>query len=82
MTITAGLAAYPIDTIRRRMMMRSGEAIKYKGSIDCFMQVLQNEGAIALMNGAGVSILKGVAGAVTFVGYDKLKNLYIAWRHG
>lgn len=34
-TIGAGLASYPIDTIRRRMMMTSGEAVKYAGSIDC-----------------------------------------------
>ena len=29
-TITAGLMSYPIDTIRRRMMMTSGAAVKYK----------------------------------------------------
>ena len=29
-TITAGLMSYPIDTIRRRMMMTSGSAVKYK----------------------------------------------------
>jgi len=34
-TVTAGLMSYPIDTIRRRMMMTSGQAVKYKGSIDC-----------------------------------------------
>merc|ERR1711987_33784 len=28
-TITAGLMSYPIDTIRRRMMMTSGSAVKY-----------------------------------------------------
>ena len=34
-TVLAGLASYPIDTIRRRMMMTSGEAVKYSGSLDC-----------------------------------------------
>ena len=29
-TTVSGLASYPIDTIRRRMMMTSGEAVKYK----------------------------------------------------
>merc|ERR1712147_438854 len=33
-TVTAGLMSYPIDTIRRRMMMTSGgSGVKYKGSI-------------------------------------------------
>merc|ERR1711982_22450 len=39
-TVTAGLMSYPIDTIRRRMMMTSGGGVKYKGSIDCGMQIL------------------------------------------
>lgn len=34
-TLTAGLASYPLDTIRRRMMMTSGADYKYKGSFDC-----------------------------------------------
>merc|ERR1712004_956718 len=28
-TVTSGLISYPIDTIRRRMMMTSGQAVKY-----------------------------------------------------
>ena len=52
-TISAGLVSYPIDTIRRRMMMTSGEAVKYKGSIDCTIQILKKEGPMSLMKGAG-----------------------------
>merc|ERR1712167_294967 len=29
-TIVSGLMSYPIDTIRRRMMMTSGAAVKYR----------------------------------------------------
>merc|ERR1740128_327202 len=39
-TVSAGLASYPIDTVRRRMMMTSGTAVKYNGSIDCTKQVI------------------------------------------
>merc|ERR1711963_786790 len=56
-TVTAGLMSYPIDTVRRRMMMTSGQAVKYKGSMDCFVQVLKNEGFLSLMKGAGANIL-------------------------
>lgn len=52
-TITSGLISYPIDTVRRRMMMTSGEAVKYKGSLDCAVQVVKSEGFMALMKGAG-----------------------------
>lgn len=38
-TVTAGLMSYPIDTIRRRMMMTSGTGVKYNGALDCAGQV-------------------------------------------
>merc|ERR1712018_298131 len=57
-TITAGLMSYPIDTIRRRMMMTSGGGVKYKGSIDCGIQILKNEGFMSMMKGAGANILR------------------------
>jgi solute carrier family 25 (adenine nucleotide translocator) protein 4/5/6/31 len=41
-TVGAGLASYPIDTIRRRMMMTSGEGEKFSGSIDCARKILAN----------------------------------------
>ncbi len=33
-TTIGELVSYPVDTIRRRMMMTSGEAVKYKGSME------------------------------------------------
>jgi len=81
-TISAGLVSYPIDTIRRRMMMTSGQAVKYKGSFDCFIQILKQEGPMSLMKGAGANILRGVAGAGVLAGFDKFKELYIGWRLG
>lgn len=79
-TVSAGLASYPIDTIRRRMMMTSGQAVKYKGSMDCTVQILKNEGAMSLMKGAGANILRGMAGAGVLAGFDKFKELYISFR--
>jgi solute carrier family 25 (adenine nucleotide translocator) protein 4/5/6/31 len=81
-TVSAGLVSYPIDTIRRRMMMTSGEAVKYKGSFDCAVQILKNEGAMSFMKGAGANILRGVAGAGVLAGFDKFQSLYIQWRLG
>jgi solute carrier family 25 (adenine nucleotide translocator) protein 4/5/6/31 len=79
-TVTAGLMSYPIDTIRRRMMMTSGQAVKYKNSLDCAAQVLKNEGFMSLMKGAGANVLRGVAGAGVLAGFDKFKELYVAFR--
>lgn len=81
-TISAGLVSYPIDTIRRRMMMTSGEAVKYKGSIDCTLKIVRGEGFMSLMKGAGANILRGVAGAGVLAGFDSFKEAYITWRLG
>merc|ERR1712032_1360628 len=81
-TVLAGLASYPIDTIRRRMMMRSGEGVKYNGSIDCAMQILKNEGFTAYFRGAGANILRGVAGAGVLAGFDTLSDAYVKSVYG
>jgi solute carrier family 25 (adenine nucleotide translocator) protein 4/5/6/31 len=81
-TIVAGLASYPLDTVRRRMMMTSGEAVKYNSSFDCAKQIIAKEGVASLFNGAGANILRGIAGAGVLSGFDKLQEVYIAWRVG
>jgi len=81
-TVTAGLCSYPIDTIRRRMMMTSGEAVKYSGSIDCTVQVLKGEGVLSFYKGAGANILRGMAGAGVLAGFDKFKQLYVNLKNG
>jgi len=78
-TVTAGLISYPLDTIRRRMMMTSGEAVKYKGSVDCGRQILANEGVGAFFKGAGANILRGLAGAGVLAGFDEMRSLYIKY---
>jgi len=79
-TIVAGLASYPLDTVRRRMMMTSGEAVKYKNSWDCTAQIVKNEGTKSLFKGAGANILRGIAGAGVLSGFDKFKEIYMAFR--
>merc|ERR1712165_649618 len=81
-TIVSGLASYPIDTIRRRMMMTSGGGVKYKGSIDCGTQILKNEGFMSMMKGAGANVLRGVAGAGVLAGFDVVSAAYIRFRTG
>lgn len=81
-TIAAGLASYPLDTIRRRMMMTSGEAVKYKSSFDCGKQIVVKEGVKSLFKGAGANILRGIAGAGVLSGFDKIQEVYVNWRLG
>ena len=75
--LTASLICYPMDTIKRRMMMTSGEAMKYKNSMDCCAQILKIEGFMAMMKGASMHIIRSVTSAGVLVGLDILKNIYI-----
>jgi solute carrier family 25 (adenine nucleotide translocator) protein 4/5/6/31 len=81
-TVVAGLLSYPLDTIRRRLMMTSGKhAGKYKNSIDCTQKILREEGVKAMYKGAGSNILRGLAGALVLVGFDYCKNFYLEWKY-
>jgi len=81
-TVVAGLASYPIDTIRRRMMMTSGQAVKYKSSIDAAQQIMAKEGFKSFFKGAGANILRAVAGAGVLAGYDKLQLVVFGKKYG
>jgi len=81
-TIGAGLASYPIDTIRRRMMMTSGEAVKYKSSMHAASEIIKKEGTASLFKGAGANILRAVAGAGVLAGYDQLQLLAFGQTYG
>jgi hypothetical protein len=76
-TTGAGIASYPLDTIRRRMMMTSGEKVHYKNMLDAGAQIVKTEGAASLFKGAGANILRGVAGAGVLSMYDKLQAILL-----
>jgi hypothetical protein len=80
-TTGAALVSYPLDTVRRRMMMTSGSGQKYKGFVDAGRQIVAKEGARSLFAGAGANILRGVAGALVLSLYDKyvLGRRSITW---
>jgi solute carrier family 25 (adenine nucleotide translocator) protein 4/5/6/31 len=72
-TTGAGIASYPLDTVRRRMMMTSGEAVKYDSSLHAFRTIVAQEGVKSLFKGAGANILRGVAGAGVLSIYDQVQ---------
>lgn len=75
-TSLAGVVSYPFDTIRRRMMMQSGQAEKkYKNTLDCWVKVIKNDGAGALFRGALSNIIRGTGGALVLVLYDEIKKV-------
>jgi len=76
-TSVAGIIAYPIDTVRRRMMMTSGAETKYKGSVEAFSKIIKSEGWQSLFKGAWVNTIRGCSCSLLLVGFDKFKYYYI-----
>src|SRR5258708_10565092 len=52
-TTCSSIFAYPLDTIRRRMMMTSGTKAHYKSGLDAATQIVANEGIKGLFRGGG-----------------------------
>lgn len=74
-TTLAGIMSYPLDTIRRRLMMQSGRKDKmYTGTVDCFNKILANEGGKAFFKGAASNVLRGTGGALVLVMYSKIQK--------
>ncbi|XP_056858401.1 ADP,ATP carrier protein ER-ANT1-like [Raphanus sativus] len=78
-TTSAGVIAYPFDTLRRRMMLTSGQPVKYRNSVHALREILKTEGFCALYRGVTANMLLGVAGAGVLAGYDQLHR--IAYKH-
>ncbi|KAJ2954195.1 hypothetical protein O0L34_g2431 [Tuta absoluta] len=77
-TTVAGITSYPLDTVRRRMMMQSGKPIaerQYKSTAHCWATILKEEGGKAFFKGAFSNVLRGTGAALVLVFYDKVKAL-------
>ncbi|ERN04112.1 hypothetical protein AMTR_s00077p00038260 [Amborella trichopoda] len=79
-TTISGVCAYPFDTLRRRMMLTSGQPFKYRNAFHALQHIVQQEGVSALFRGVTANMLVGVAGAGVLAGYDQLQCL--AFKHG
>ncbi len=79
-TTLAGIISYPLDTVRRRLMMQSGKTgadIMYTGTMDCFAKIASQEGTKAFFKGAGSNVLRGTGGALVLVLYDKMQKMFL-----
>lgn len=75
-TAISGIVAYPLDSIRRRMMMQSGEKQKmYTGTLDCFLKTAKNEGFNGFFKGCLSNVFRGVGASIVLVLYDELQEL-------
>jgi len=75
--ITSSVICYPMDTVRRRLMLQSGNKIKdYNSTLDCWTKIIKNEGAAAFYKGSLSNSLRCTSGALILaVYYEMLKYI-------
>merc|ERR1712181_19596 len=72
--------AYPFDTVRRRLMMMSGEQEKmYNGTMDCWKKIVKDEGMKGFFKGNFTNVLRSIGCALVLVGYDECIALLKAY---
>lgn len=77
--VSAAVFAYPLDTVRRRLMMQSGRSAaekQYTTVGGCFSHIVKNEGGVlALYKGCMANNVRAIASALVLVIYDEVKKL-------
>lgn len=74
-TTSAGLVSYPLDTVRRRMMMQSGLGTPmYTSTLDCWKKIYRNEGFTSFYRGGMSNMFRSVGAAAILVLYDEVKK--------
>ena len=79
-SVTAGTICYPIDSVRRRLMMQAGRPIDsrlYSNSIHAFRRIFFEEGIRGFYLGIGPNLLRSFGGALLLVSYDVFRGMTI-----
>lgn len=78
MTLAAGIISYPLDTLRRRLMLSAGKTkdAAYRNARDAISKIKNKEGFGALFKGISATFYRSISGALLLVLYDKLVSWY------
>jgi solute carrier family 25 (adenine nucleotide translocator) protein 4/5/6/31 len=73
--ISAAVFAYPIDTVRRRLMMQAGEATQqFTTTSSAVKHIMSTEGVGGFYKGCMANNVRAIASALVLVTYDELKK--------
>lgn len=77
-SLFAGTLCYPIDSVRRRLMMQAGKTAGqrvYFGTVHCFQEVWSKEGLRGFYLGLTPNLVRSIGGALMLVAYDTMKTV-------
>ncbi|KAI1724347.1 mitochondrial carrier protein [Ditylenchus destructor] len=74
-TLIAAMVSYPLDTVRRRLMMQAGKDIKeFQGTVACTKMIYTTEGLLAFYSGFFVNAIRGIGAALILALYNDLSK--------
>jgi len=71
--------SFPLDTVRRRLMMQSGRktgTMEYNGTFDCFRKIHAKEGVTGFFKGNLSNVWRSVGSSLVLVLYDDFKHYF------
>jgi Mitochondrial carrier protein. len=77
-SIVAGTICYPIDSVRRRLMMQAGQPSEvrlYSNSLHAFRRIFVEEGIRGFYLGIGPNLIRSFGGALLLVAYDVFRSM-------
>ena len=75
-TLISGFLVYPLDTVRRRIIIQSGETHKkYRNSFHCLSLILKEEGIKGYFKGFLANIFRMLGSSLVLVLYDEFQRM-------
>lgn len=75
-SLLAATVCYPLDTVRRQLMMQAGKEEKQFTNVwNCTIHVYKRDGIQGFFRGLGANLAKTVGGALLLVAYDYFRNV-------
>jgi solute carrier family 25 (mitochondrial adenine nucleotide translocator), member 4/5/6/31 len=73
--MAAELVSYPTDTVKRKLMLQAGKAVKeYSGIWDCVVKSYHSRGLLGFWQGYLSNIFRSLGSSICLVMYDELKK--------
>jgi solute carrier family 25 (adenine nucleotide translocator) protein 4/5/6/31 len=75
-SLLAAAVCYPLDTVRRQLMMQAGKSDKqFTTTWACARSIYANQGVKGFFKGLGPQLAKTVGGALLLVAYDSFRGV-------
>ena len=75
------ILTYPLETVRTRLSLGTGQGVQYRGIADCFREMVKTEGVAGLYKGIGPTMVTGAPyTGIQMTGYELMQRYSADYR--